>query len=356
MGGIGVATAVALEYMPINMIRFAFGENPYTEYHFNVRYYIFLIMAILVQAASAQADPGFDRWVQELKIEAQSRGISPSLLDDAFQDIKPLPRVLELDRKQPESTMTFLEYKKHVISPRRIQQGREMLSRHRDVLTEVGQHYGVPPRFIVALWGIETSYGKNTGGFNVIEALATLAYDGRRSQYFRGELLNALQILQEGHASIPTMKGSWAGAMGQSQFMPSSFLKLAVDFDGDGRKDIWTTHADVFASAANYLSQSGWHTGETWGRPVRLPNGFDQRETGLKISKPLPSWHKMGVRRGDGRDLPMVAMKGSIILPDKTLVPAFLVYHNYRVLMRWNRSFYFATSVGLLADAIVRRP
>ncbi len=229
-----------------------------------------------------------------------------------------------------------------------------MLNQHRDLLKEVGQHYGVPPRFIVALWGIETSYGSNTGGFNVIEALATLAYDGRRSQYFRGELLNALFILQEGHASLQTMKGSWAGAMGQSQFMPSSFLKLAVDFDGDGRKDIWTTHADVFASAANYLSQSGWRYGETWGRKAKLPDGFDPRQTGLKISKPIQTWHNMGVRRHDGRNLPVASMKGSIIVPDDTLSPAFLVYHNFRVIMKWNRSTYFATSVGLLADSIVR--
>ena len=319
-----------------------------------MKYLHILVIAILMHGASAQADPGFDRWVNEFKNEARSRGISPSLLDDAFRDVKPLPRVLELDRKQPESTMTFVQYKKHVISPKRTQQGREMLTQHRDLLTEVGAYYGVPPRFIVALWGIETSYGRNTGGFNVIEALATLAYDGRRSQYFRGELLNALQILQEGHASLPTMKGSWAGAMGQSQFMPSSFLRLAVDFDQDGRKDIWTSHADVFASAANYLSQSGWRTGETWGRTARLPKGFDHRETGLKITKPLPTWHKMGVRRGDGGNLPMVSMNASIILPDETLTPAFLVYHNFRVLMKWNRSFYFATSVGLLADAIIR--
>jgi len=143
--------------------------------------------------------------------------------------------------------------------------------------------------------------------------------------------------------------------MGQSQFMPSSFLKLAVDFDRDGRKDIWTTHADVFASAANYLSQSGWRPGETWGRTVKLPEGFDPRGTGLKIIKPIQTWHTMGVRRSDGGNLPIASMKGSIILPDDTLSPAFLVYHNFRVLMKWNRSIYFATSVGLLADAIVRR-
>ena len=313
-----------------------------------------LVIVILGYGGSAQADPGFDRWVQELKAEALDRGISPALLDQAFQDVKPLPRVLELDRKQPESTMTFLRYQRHVISPQRIQDGRKMLTRHRDVLREVGQYYGVPPRFIVALWGIETSYGRNTGGFNVIEALATLAYDGRRSAYFRGELLNALQILQDGHATLPTMKGSWAGAMGQSQFMPSSFLKLAVDFDGDGRKDIWTTYADIFASAANYLSQSGWRPRETWGRRVKLPEGFDAGGTGLKIVKPISTWQQLGVRRPNGRNLPVASMKGSVILPNKTLSPAFLVYHNFRVIMKWNRSIYFATSVGLLADAIVR--
>jgi membrane-bound lytic murein transglycosylase B len=320
-----------------------------------MKYLSMLVIVFLAHGASAQADAGFDRWVEELKIEAQGRGISSSLLDQAFQDVKPLPRVLELDRKQPESTMTFVQYQQHVISPSRIQRGREMLAQHRDLLTEVGQYYGVPPRIIVALWGIETSYGRNTGGFSVIDALATLAYDGRRSQYFRGELLNALQILQEGHASLPTMKGSWAGAMGQSQFMPSSFLKLAVDFDGDGRKDIWTTHADIFASAANYLSQSGWRARENWGRMVTLPGGFDTQETGLKIVKPIHVWQQKGVRRSNGRKLPIASMKGSIILPDGTLSPAFLVYHNFRVIMKWNRSIYFATSVGLLADAIVRQ-
>ena len=321
-----------------------------------MKYLPALVIAIFVHVAPAQADPDFNRWVLDLKVEARDRGIADSLLEEAFQGIKPLPRVLELDRKQPESTMTFVQYQRHIVSPERTQRGREMLTQHHDLLTEVGQHYGVPPRVIVALWGIETSYGSNTGGFNVIEALTTLAYDGRRSQFFRSELFNALQILQEGHASLVTMKGSWAGAMGQSQFMPSSFLTLAVDYDGDGRKDIWTTHADIFASIANYLSQSGWHAGEIWGRKVTLPEGFDQQETGLQISKPLQVWHNMGVRRGNGRSLPLASMNGSIILPDDTLSPAYLVYHNFRVFMKWNHSIYFATSVGLLADVIVRYP
>ncbi|MEC4674973.1 MAG: lytic murein transglycosylase [Nitrospirota bacterium] len=314
----------------------------------------FILIALVLYAVPAQGNPGFDRWVTGVKAEARQRGISSTLLDQAFRDVEPLPRVLELDRNQPESTMTFLRYKKHIVSSSRIKRGRHMMTQHRDMLQEVGQYYGVQPRFIVALWGIETNYGSNTGGFNTIGALATLAYDGRRSRYFRKELLNALQILQEGHSSPSTMKGSWAGALGQSQFMPSSFLRFAVDYDGDGRKDIWTTPADVFASAANYLSRSGWRGGENWGRRAKLPPGFNMKQATLKIKKPLQAWQRYGVRRGNGRSLPQANMKGSIVLPDGTKDPAYLVYHNFRVIMKWNRSTYFATSVGLLADAIGR--
>ena len=227
-----------------------------------------------------------------------------------------------------------------------------MMAQHRDLLNEIGQQYDVQPRFIVALWGIETNYGKNTGGYRIVNALATLAFDGRRSQYFRTELFNAFRILQEGHISPELMKGSWAGAMGQCQFMPSSFLRLAVDYDGDGRKDIWKTAADVFASAANYLSQSGWRGSQTWGRQVQLPGSFNNTDASLKIKKSLTSWQKIGVRRLNGRSLPLVDIQGSVVLPDGKGGPAYLVYENFRVIMKWNRSTYFATSVGLLADAL----
>ena len=289
-----------------------------------------------------------------VKAEAVRQGISPSLLDEAFQGIAPIPRVLELDRNQPESTMTFLEYQEHIVNPSRVQLGRQKMRQYRSLLKSVGRAYGVQPRFIVALWGIETNYGSNMGGFNIVEALATLAYDGRRSSYFRKELLNALKILHEGHSTPSTMKGSWAGAMGQSQFMPSSFLRFAVDYDGDGRKDIWNTPADVFASAANYLSRSGWNAGEIWGRRALLPPDFDPGQAGLKIKKPLGFWQKHGVRRANGGNLPLVNIKGSVLLPDGKDDPAFLVYDNFRVILKWNRSTYFATSVGLLADAVIR--
>jgi membrane-bound lytic murein transglycosylase B len=309
-------------------------------------------MFTLVVASPLLGAENFDEWVKGFKVEAIEQGISSSLLDKAFQGVVPISRVLELDRKQPESIMTFREYRKSIVSPQRIARGREMMAQHRDLLHEVGERYGVQPRFIVALWGIETFYGKNSGGYRIVDALATLAFDGRRSQYFRTELLNAFRILQDGHTSLDTMKSSWAGAMGQCQFMPSSFLQLAVDFDGDGRKDIWSTPADVFASAANYLAQSGWRGTQIWGRQAQLPAGFDSNQASLKISKPLQVWQKIGIRKRDGSDLPLVPLNASIVLPDGKGGPAYLVYENYRVIMKWNRSTYFATSVGLLADVL----
>ena len=309
-------------------------------------------MFTLVVASPLLGAENFDEWVKEFKAEAIEQGISSSLVDKAFQGVAPISRVLELDRKQPESRMTFREYRKSIVSPQRIARGREMMAQHRDLLHEVGERYGVQPRFIVALWGIETNYGKNSGGYRIVDALATLAFDGRRSQYFRTELLNAFRILQGGHTSLDTMKSSWAGAMGQCQFMPSSFLKLAVDFNGDGHKDIWNTPADVFASAANYLAQSGWRGTQIWGRRAKLPPGFDSNQASLKISKPLQVWQKIGIRKRDGNDLPLAPLNASIVLPDGKGGPAYLVYDNYRVIMKWNRSTYFATSVGLLADAL----
>ena len=186
----------------------------------------------------------------------------------------------------------------------------------------------------------------------MIASLATLAYDGRRSAYFRGELLQALIILNEGHITADAMVGSWAGAMGQSQFMPSSFLNFAVDFDGDNRRDIWTTKADVFASAANYLARSGWRDDQTWGREVRLPAGFELALADLDVVKRLSEWQALGVRRADGGDLPARDLKASVVLPGGEGGPAFVIYDNYRTILKWNRSSYFAVSVGYLADLI----
>ncbi len=305
-------------------------------------------------AATAQTQ-NFAAWTAGVRDEAIGRGVSPATFDTAFAGVAPIPRVIELDRSQPEGTLTFQTYVERIVSQARIDQGRRLLAEHRSLLEEVGNTFGVQPRFIVALWGIETNFGGFTGGFPVIDALATLAYDGRRSEFFRAELLHALDILEQGHIAAADMKGSWAGAMGQSQFMPSSFVNYAIDHDGDGAKDIWTTLPDVFASAANFLASQGWRDDITWGREVRLPAGFDPALADLDVVKTLPEWQALGVRRADGTDLPSRPLNASIVFPDDSRARAFVVYDNYRTTLRWNRSLYFATSVGILSDRIARR-
>ena len=303
--------------------------------------------------AAFAEERGFDEWREELRAEALAQGIRAETFDTAFDGVEPIPRVIELDRRQPEFTMTFDEYTSRVVNRKRIDEGREKFARNRDLLDEIGARFGVQPRFIVALWGIETGFGRHTGGFPVVAALATLAFDGRRSSFFRKELLTSLEILDQGHIPPERMKGSWAGAMGQNQFMPSSFMRHAVDYDGDGRRDIWTSKADVFASTANYLAASGWRDDITWGRGVRLPRDFDLGLTGRKIRKRIGAWQKLGVRRLDGGDLPRRLLRSSIVLPDKRKrEPAFLVYDNFEAILKWNRSDFFAISVGRLADRI----
>lgn len=303
-------------------------------------------------SAWATAKPHFHDWLKDIRVEALQQGISPKIIRTALtDDLKPLSRVLELDRKQPESTISFSQYKQNTLSATRVRQGRKLIKEHGQTLRGVHDVYGVPSAVVVALWGMETSYGNYTGGFDIVEALATLAYDGRRGDYFKGELFNALRILDAGHITPQAMTGSWAGAMGQSQFMPSSFLKFAVDSNGDGKRDIWHTKQDVFASASNYLKEHGWRTGERWGRRVQLPKNFPEDLVDLKIEKSLAAWQKLGVRTANGQDLPQVAdMKGSVI--KFTDNEAYLVYNNYKVIMRWNRSTYFATAVGLLSDKL----
>lgn len=301
----------------------------------------------------ALPDRDYVQWVADLRAEAVSKGISGALFDQAMADFKPITRVIELDRKQPEGKWTFAQYKEKVVSAARIAQGRRMYKQHRALLEQVSQKYGVAPQYIVALWGIETSYGNITGGFKVIPALATLAWEGRRAKFFRKELLEALKIVNDGHISLGNMKGSWAGAMGQNQFMPSSFHSYAVDGNNDGRKDIWGSLPDVFSSTANYLATNRWTPGQRWGREVTVPQGFPDQYVGLETKKTLQEWAALGVRKTDGGAIPVVAgFEASLVAPDGLGGPTYLVYSNYRTFLTWNRSTYFATSVGLLADAI----
>ncbi len=294
----------------------------------------------------------FGLWVQEFKTEAGEKGIDEQLLNLAFHRLEPNNRIIELDRKQPEGTKTFTQYLRDVLPQSRIDKGRALYRQHKPLLDKIAGEYGVQPRFIVALWGIETNYGGYTGNFSIIEALATLAYDGRRSEFFRSELLKALQIVQDGHISLDDMTGSWAGAMGQCQFMPSSFLNFAVDYNGDGRKDIWNDLEDTFASIANYLSQSGWNDELTWGRPVQLPEKFNYALADGKSWEQLSSWQAIGVRRIDGSDLPDVPVEAALTLPGEKDETAYLIYRNYDVILKWNRSRYFATAVGTLSNKI----
>jgi membrane-bound lytic murein transglycosylase B len=266
--------------------------------------------------------------------------------------------VVELDRRQPEFTMTFDEYLGKIASPTRARIAAKMLVEHDEILTKVSKKYGVQKRYIVTFWGVETNFGQYLGSFNVPHALATLAFDGRRSAYFRKELLNALKILEEGHITPEKMKGSWAGAMGQSQFMPSSFLSYAVDWDGDGKRDIWGTKADVFASTAYYLSKAGWRDDITWGRKVKLPKGFSMNGKSAKAladgktRAKLPVWAKLGVLNADGGALPTKNLTARLVMPAGSDGPAFLVYSNFDSILDWNRSNYYALAIGHLSDKL----
>lgn len=316
---------------------------------------LILCTILFVGAATAQthAAQDWNTWLNGVKAEARKKGISESIIEESLNSIQPIPRVIELDRKQPEGTMTFAKYKTNVISDTRLRKGRILLKEHAAELKKASERYGVPPQYIVALWGVETSFGEYTGGFSVVNSLATLAHDGRRSEFFRSELMNALKILNEGHIKPDRMKGSWAGAMGQNQFMPSSFHAFAVDGNGDGKRDIWGTLPDVFSSTANYLSKSGWKEDEKWGREVKLPQGFPESLSSLKIKKTLTEWKNMGITLPNGTPIPTPqGMTASIVTPGGIDDSAYLVYNNYRVIMKWNKSTYFATSVGLIADAI----
>ena len=314
-----------------------------------------LFFSLLFSASVSLAqEQSFDEWLKELRAEALGLGISESTLDAALTLVEePIPRVLELDKSQPEFVQTFAGYMRKRLSDARIERGKSLLVEYKDLFNRIQQQYGVQPHYLVSFWALESNFGDFTGGFSVVNALATLAYDPRRSDFFRNELLTALRIIEEGHIPVEQMSGSWAGAMGQCQFMPSTFYTYARDGDGDGRVDIWNSVPDVFASAANYLSQNGWQSDERWGREVILPDDFDFTLTGTGIRKTVTQWNSLGIRRVNGNALGNADMLGSIVLPAGSQGPAFLVYDNFRTTMVWNRSTFYAISVGHLADRFV---
>jgi len=300
----------------------------------------------------AQAEVDYQSWLNDFRNTAARAGISKNTLDHTLNGLEPNKRVLELDRRQPEFSLTFWKYLNGRISEKRIQRGRDLLKKHAALFKKVHDKYGVQPRFLVAFWGLETNFGDYTGVFPLIQSLTTLAHDERRSEFFTKQLMSALQVMDRG--DIPfDVKASWAGAMGFCQFMPTTYQAYAVDGDGDGKRDMWKSLPDVFYSAANFLSQSGWQAGETWGREVKLPDGFNLDLTGLGTKKNLAEWAKLGVAKIDGGALPVADMQASVILPGGYRGPAFLVYENFRTILDWNRSNFYAVAVGHLADRLV---
>ena len=310
-----------------------------------------LILSFFLPALMAQDDEqNFADWLAELRAEARELGISEATLRE-LDNLQPLERVMELDNSQPEFVQTFTRYLGLRVTPNQVARGQSLLQQHSVLLEKVRQRYGVQPHYLVAFWAVESNYGRSTGGFSVLDALATLAYDPRRADFFRGQLLTALQIIDDGHIQAERMSGSWAGAMGQLQFMPNIFYQYGVDGDQDGRIDIWNSLPDIFHSAANFLSQSGWRGDERWGREVLLPVDFDFSLTGTSTRKPLQEWRDLGITQVNGTPVPVVAgMEASVILPAGAQGPAFLGYANFRATMTYNPSTFYALTVGHLAD------
>ncbi len=300
----------------------------------------------------ATAQSTFGAWRQGFRETAIAQGIDPRLFDTAFAGVAPNETVLGFDRFQPEFSKPIWEYLDTAVSERRIREGRQKQRQLRRLLRRIENRYKVDREVITAIWGVESNYGQNRGDIYTIEALATLAYDGRRARYGNRQLVAALKILQAGQVNRTDMLGSWAGAMGHTQFIPTSFLALAVDYDGDGKRDIWGEDpADALASTANYLRQNGWVRGQPWGVEVILPEGFDYAEADINNRQPAGYWRRLGVRSASGAPLPTYS-DAALLLPAGAGNPVFAVYKNFNVIKRYNNSVSYAMSVGHLADRI----
>jgi peptidoglycan lytic transglycosylase B len=324
-----------------------------------------VIAAILFTLALGQADarPAFSEWLAGVREEAIARGIKPEIVDAALAGVEePLPVILERDRAQAETVFPLEQYVARRLTRKLVLAGRDAFTKHRKLLEEVGAAYGVPPRIIAAIWGVESNYGRFSGVRPTVAALATLAWDPRRSAFFRGELFDALQIVNDGDIDLSHLRGSWAGAMGQVQFMPSSYLKFAQDYDGDGRKDIWSEPSDVFASIAYYLSSRGWTTGDAWGREVKVSPeaarriradvapraGSCQAIRNMTVALPVARWEELGVRTVAGKPLPSDSLLSLVSGETRH----FLVTSNYDAILDYNCSQSYGITVALLGDAI----
>jgi membrane-bound lytic murein transglycosylase B len=306
-----------------------------------------------LQTTAEKPLPSFADWRQAMRGEAIAAGIDAALFDRVFADVTLDPAVLKADSSQPEFTRPVWEYLDGAVSSSRIGRGRVLLAQHNTVLQRIEQQYGVEAQILVAIWGLESNFGNNIGSHSVIRSLATLAYDGRRQGFWRAQLLAALQILQNGDVPSERMIGSWAGAMGQTQFMPTTYNQHAVDFDGDGKRDLWSSSTDALASAAHYLQASGWQRGQPWGFEVSLPNDFDYALADPDQRRTLAEWAELGIRPLAPTGTAANA-RASLQLPAGHQGPAFLLLDNFRSILKYNNSTSYALAIGLLADNLLR--
>jgi len=314
----------------------------------------FLSPFVLSMAATlpAIAQTDFSQCLARLERTALNEGISAGTVESILPTVEPREAVIRADRNQPEFLATFADYLGRRATNERVMRGRALYAEHRSLLDDLTRRFGVPGHYIVSFWGLETNFGSYLGNVPVFDSLSTLACDARRSTYFTEQFVNALRIVDRGDVEASVMRGSWAGAMGQTQFMPSNYLRYAIDGDGDGRVDLWNSTPDALTSAANFLNGIEWQSGIRWGREVLLPNGFDHGIAGRNQRRLLGEWRNLGVTDVAGRLLPDLDMQAAIVVPSGQRGPAFIIYDNFDVIMRWNRSEFFALTVGHLADRI----
>ena len=302
--------------------------------------------------SSASAKEHFSSCTAALADRAKQEGVSQQIIDEIFPHLVHQDRVIELDRSQPEFVQTFPGYFSKRVTDWRTEKGKAMYAKHEKLLHKLSDKYGVPPHYLLAFWGLETNFGSYKGKMPVLDSLATLACDKRRSKYFTQEFLVAVKLMQREKLKKDNMVGSWAGAMGHTQFMPSAYTHYAIDGDGDGQVNLWESEEDALSSAANFLASLGWERSFRWGREVKLPEGFNYQESGYKNRKPLSEWHEQGVKKADGSPLGEGETTAYVIVPAGHNGPAFIAYKNFRVIMRWNNSEFYAIAVGVLADRI----
>tara|TARA_A100001011_G_scaffold330769_1_gene356808 strand:- start:98 stop:1057 length:960 start_codon:yes stop_codon:yes gene_type:complete len=315
------------------------------------RIFILNIIFSLLFLNFVHSDDLFINWLKDFKTEALLKGISEETLLH-LDGLNPIEKNIKLDRNQPEFKISLDKYINNLISIDRISKGKKELKKNKDLLDKISQKYNVQSRFIIALWAIESDFGRNMGNHNILQSLITLAYDGRRSKYFRKELLSALNIIELNMVKNPEIIGSWAGAMGQCQFMPSAYLLYSQDWDGDGFSDIWGNQGDVFASIANYLKNEGWNNNYTWGRKVNIENIVYEKKYS-NTNKLISYWSSLGVKSINNSSLPNVRINARLINPNKNNSTAYLVYKNFDTILRWNRSNHFGITVGLLSDSLM---